>query len=100
LFAESGDFLWGLIIKLSLNLPAVQQILSQRLTHALITHPVVWFQAILTIVVHILDENDNRPAFRQPVYYGTVSEGAPDGSVILGESVSCSVGRSFGQLVG
>lgn len=37
----------------------------------------------LVVVVHIIDENDNRPAFNQLTYVGHVSEGSPDGSVVL-----------------
>lgn len=35
------------------------------------------------MIVHIVDRNDNRPVFRQRVYEGHVSEGTPDGSVVL-----------------
>ena len=37
----------------------------------------------LVVVVHIIDENDNRPAFNQLTYVGHVSEGSPDGAVVL-----------------
>lgn len=37
------------------------------------------------VVVHILDKNDNRPAFDQVTYIGHVSEGSSDGAIVLAE---------------
>lgn len=39
--------------------------------------------AICSVIVHVLDKNDNAPRFLQSVYKGTVSESSPVGSLIL-----------------
>jgi len=38
---------------------------------------------MLSVAVHIIDRNDNRPSFIQSVYRGYVSEGAQGGAVVL-----------------
>lgn len=38
---------------------------------------------ITTLLVHVIDENDNRPVFTQKQYIGNVSEAATVGSVVL-----------------
>ena len=40
------------------------------------------------VIIHILDENDNRPEFLKPVYIGNISEAAPPNSMILTETGS------------
>ena len=40
-------------------------------------------KALCTLLVHIIDQNDNRPVFTQEQYVGNVSEAAMPGSVIL-----------------
>lgn len=42
-----------------------------------------FFQVALSVVVHIIDKNDNRPEFSSSLYTGSVSEGAVHGSPVL-----------------
>jgi len=40
-------------------------------------------KAQCTVIVHVLDRNDNAPRFTQSVYLGSVSEAAAIGSLVL-----------------
>ena len=45
-------------------------------------------QSTATVLIYVIDENDNRPTFGKELYRGNVSEAVESGSVILEASAS------------
>ncbi|XP_015262218.1 PREDICTED: cadherin-1-like [Gekko japonicus] len=44
----------------------------------------------MEVIIKVSDQNDNRPQFTQPVFYGAVQEGAPPGTTVVQVSATDS----------
>ena len=43
----------------------------------------ILFQAVATVVVTVLDQNDNRPKFTQALYTGSIMENSGPGTTVI-----------------